>query len=61
MKNSLRLIKVFLQVNLQMSMAYRADTVINLLLNVMWLGWELLSLSIIFSNTKTLGGWGIGE
>jgi ABC-2 type transport system permease protein len=27
----------------------------------MWLGWELLSLSIIFSNTTTLGGWGFGE
>ena len=61
MKDTLKLIKVFLQVNLQMSLAYRADTVINLLLNLMWLGWELLSLSIIFSNTQTLGGWGIGE
>jgi ABC-2 type transport system permease protein len=27
----------------------------------MWLGWELLGLSIIFSNTDTLGGWGFGE
>jgi ABC-2 type transport system permease protein len=27
----------------------------------MWLGWELLSLSIIFSNTETIGGWGFGE
>ena len=44
-----------------MSLAYRADTIINILLNLMWLGWELLSLSIIFSNTKTLGGWGPGE
>ena len=61
MKDTLRLIKVFLQVNLQMSLAYRADTVINLLLNLMWLGWELLSLSIIFNNTSTLGGWGLGE
>jgi ABC-2 type transport system permease protein len=44
-----------------MSLAYRADTVINILLNLMWLGWELLSLNIIFSNTATLGGWGPGE
>jgi len=42
-------------------MAYRADTVINILLNVMWLGWELLGLNIIFSNTPSLGGWGLGE
>jgi len=57
----LKLISTFLKVNIQMSLAYRADTIINILLNLMWLGWELLSLSIIFSNTKTLGGWGPGE
>lgn len=44
-----------------MSLAYRADTVVNILLNLMWLGWELLSLNIIFSNTETIGGWGFGE
>jgi ABC-2 type transport system permease protein len=27
----------------------------------MWLGWELLSLSIIFNNTDTIGGWDFGE
>jgi ABC-2 type transport system permease protein len=41
--------------------AYRADTIINMLLSLMWLGWELLSLNIIFNNTATLGGWGPGE
>ncbi len=44
-----------------MALAYRADTIVNILLNIMWLGWELLSLSIIFSNTTTLGGWGLAE
>ena len=57
----LNLIKTFLKINIQMSLAYRADTVVNILLNLMWLGWELLGLSIIFSNTETLGGWGFGE
>ena len=59
--NYFKLMGVFLKVNLQMSLAYRADTVINILLNLMWLGWELLSLNIIFSNTAKLGGWGPGE
>jgi ABC-2 type transport system permease protein len=58
---TLKLLSSFLKVNIQMSLAYRADTVINILLNLMWLGWELLSLNIIFSNTTTLGGWGLGE
>jgi ABC-2 type transport system permease protein len=57
----LKLIAAFLKVNLQMALAYRADTWVNILLSLMWLGWELLSLSIIFSNTATLGGWGPGE
>ena len=56
-----KLISVFFKINVQMALAYRADTVVNILLNVMWLGWELLTLSIIFSNTETIGGWGFGE
>lgn len=59
--NTLKLLAAFLKVNIQMSLAYRADTVVNILLNLMWLGWELLSLNIIFSNTETIGGWGFGE
>jgi len=57
----LKLISTFFKVNVQMSLAYRADTLVSILLNLMWLGWELLGLSIIFSNTETLGGWGFGE
>jgi ABC-2 type transport system permease protein len=56
-----RLLSAFIKVNFQMEVAYRADTVVNILLNLMWLGWELLGLSIIFSNTNSLGGWGLGE
>jgi len=59
--HTLKLLSAFLKVNIQMSLAYRADTVINLLLNLMWLGWELLGLHIIFSNTTVIGGWGFGE
>ena len=58
---NLKLISVFLKVNLQIAFAYRADTVVNILINLMWLGWELLGLRIIFSNTDTLAGWGPGE
>jgi ABC-2 type transport system permease protein len=57
----LKLLSTFFKVNVQMSLAYRADTLVSILLNLMWLGWELLGLSIIFNNTETLGGWGFGE
>ena len=59
--HTFKLLSAFFKVNVQMALAYRADTIVNILLNLMWLGWELLSLNIIFSNTTTLGGWGLGE
>ena len=58
---TLKLLSAFFKVNVQIALAYRADTVVSILLNLMWLGWELLSLNIIFSNTTSLGGWGLGE
>jgi len=57
----LRLISTFIKVNLQMSLAYRSEAVSEILLDLIWLAWELLSLQIIFSNTVSLGGWGMGE
>ncbi len=59
--HAFKLISTFLKVNLQMSFAYRVDTLINVLLNLFWLGWELITLQIIFSNTTTLGGWSFGD
>ena len=59
--HTLKVLASLLKINIQMSLAYRADTVVNILLNLMWLGWELLSLNIIFSNTDTIGGWGLPE
>lgn len=56
-----RVFGTLLKLNVQQELAYRADTVLNILLSMMWLGWELLSLRIIFSNTATLGGWGPGD
>lgn len=58
---ALKLIGVFLKVNLQIAFAYRADTIVNILVNLMWLSWELLGLRIIFTNTDTLAGWGPGD
>ncbi|HEX9018284.1 MAG TPA: ABC-2 family transporter protein, partial [Anaerolineaceae bacterium] len=59
--HTLRLLSAFFKVNIQMMLAYRVDTAVNVLLEILQLGWELVGLSIIFSNTKTLGGWSLGE
>ena len=59
--HTLKVLSSLLKINIQMSLAYRTDTVINIALNIMWLGWDLLSLSIIFNNTTTIGGWGFPQ
>lgn len=57
----LKLISAILKINVQLTLAYRADTVVNILMHFLWLGWDILGLSILFSNTPTLSGWGPGE
>ena len=56
-----RLLMAFLKMNLQQALAYRTDTILSIVLNLIWLGWELVSLQIIFNNTSNLSGWGMGE
>ncbi|MBI4789770.1 MAG: ABC-2 family transporter protein [Chloroflexi bacterium] len=56
-----KVLTTLVKINLQQELAYRADAFVNVLVNLMWLGWELLSLNILFSNTATLAGWGPGE
>jgi ABC-2 type transport system permease protein len=56
-----RVLSALLKINIQQELAYRTDTLINLLTSVMWLGWELIGLSIIFSNTSSIGGWRAGD
>jgi ABC-2 type transport system permease protein len=58
---ALKLLGTLVKVNLQQELAYRSEAVVNIILSLMWLGWDLLSLGIIFTNTPSLGGWGPGE
>lgn len=57
----LRIFSTLVKVNVEQELAYRADTVINLLQLIVWTFWDLLALSIIFTNATSLGGWGAGE
>ncbi len=58
---TIKLLSTLVKINLQQDLAYRADTIVNILVNLAWLGWELLSLSIIFHNTASLAGWRPGD
>jgi len=61
MLHYIKLFTTLLKINVQQELAYRTDALVNLLVMLMWTGWELLSLSIIFSNAQTLGGWTLGQ
>ncbi|HWU37272.1 MAG TPA: hypothetical protein VN203_06435, partial [Candidatus Acidoferrum sp.] len=52
-----KLLSALFKMNVQMALAYRMDTAVNILMSLLTLGWELVTLSIIFHNTTTLGGW----
>ena len=56
-----RVLSALLKINIQQELAYRVDTLVNILTSLMWLGWELIGLSIIFSNTNSIGGWSVGD
>lgn len=53
----LRVFAALFRLNLQQELAYRVDTIVNILTSIVWLGWELAGLSIIFANTTNIAGW----
>ena len=59
--NTFRVFRAFFQANLQQDLAYRADTVVNIVVSIFWLGWDLAGLSIIFANTQDINGWRTGD
>ncbi len=56
-----RVLAALVKINVQQELAYRADTLANILVSLMWLGWELTGLAIIFSNTTSIAGWTFGD
>lgn len=56
-----RVLSALLKINIQQDLSYRVDMLVNILTSIMWLGWELIGLSIIFANTNSIGGWRAGD
>ncbi len=59
--HTLRLLRALFRANLQQELAYRTDTIVNILTSFIFLAWELLGLGVIFSNTQVIGGWRLGD
>jgi ABC-2 type transport system permease protein len=57
----IRVLSALFKINIQQELAYRVDTLVNILTSLMWLAWELIGLGIIFSNTDNIAGWSVGD
>lgn len=57
----LRLILLFARVSIQDTAAYRTDFIAHMLVTLANFGAELVGLWTIFSNTRSLNGWGVFE
>lgn len=60
MRYYLRMFSTLLRINIQQELAYRTDALVNIFVMLAWTGWDLLSITIVFSNTARLGGWDFG-
>lgn len=56
-----RVLSALFRINVQQELAYRVNTLVNILTSLVWLGWDIAGLAIIFSNTDAIGGWRIGD
>jgi len=53
----LRLIRTQLRVSVATAMQYRADFLVEGVMSLYWLGWNLLPLFILYADRETVAGW----
>jgi ABC-2 type transport system permease protein len=61
MMRYLTILKASIKLNLQTDLAYRSDAAFGIGMAIFWIVYELAAVGIIFSNTQSIGGWGVGE
>ncbi len=59
--STLRLLYTFFRVSILSETAYRVNFFVQLFQSILELGTSLAGLAVIFSFTKSLGGWGVDE
>jgi len=57
----LKVLGALFKINVQQELAYRVDTLVNILMSMSWLAYELIGLAIIFGATNNIGGWRYGD
>lgn len=53
--------KVFLTSSLVRELEFRANFIAKIIQNMVWVGWFLMVLLVVYRNTDSVAGWGRGE
>ncbi len=61
MKRYLRIYKVFVSSSLSRELEFRANFIAKVGQNVMWIGFSVLVLLVLFRNTNSIAGWSRAE
>ncbi len=57
----LRLLRVFYRYSLLRELEYRVNFLINVVMSVAWMGWGIVSATILFQVRSTIAGWSFDE
>jgi len=57
----LRLFLVQIRVSVMTSMQYRSDFIVEGLMSLYWIGWNLLPLTILYADRNAVAGWNYGS
>src|SRR5688500_20247396 len=57
MRRYLRLLRTQMRTSLIGAMQYRADFLLEGLMSIYWLGWNLLPLLVLYDDRATVAGW----
>jgi ABC-2 type transport system permease protein len=61
MRRHWRIYRVFVRSSLQRELEFRANFIAKLIQNVMWVGFALAFVLIVFANTNSIAGWSEGQ
>ncbi len=61
MRRILAVYKVFLTSSLVRELEFRANFIAKIVQNMVWVGWFLMVLLVVYRNTDSVAGWGKGE
>ncbi len=56
-----RLLTIFYRFSILQELEYRVNFLTNVVMSIMWMGWGIVSATILFQVTNRIGGWDYNE